>query len=185
MAREASLVFLARRIRSEAEVRHRLERQYHSSIVDQVVQWLKTQGFVNDVVLAQEWRQQRERSKPKGKSMIRHELLDQGIDRQVVDQALEGFDSPGNAYQAASTWWSKHSSTTYSTKGSSQDSSNENLADSKLRRRLWSYLQRRGFEDELIGDTMRRLWSELSDPLDGGVDTDGRGQQSPDGRPVE
>ena len=187
-AREAALAFLTRRIRSESEVRRRLGSQYSASVVEQVVQWLKIQGFVDDAVLATEWRQQRERSRPKGEAMIRRELMGQGIDRQVVDQALEGFDAPENAYQAARGWWSKHSSVKRPLKrrleDSSRDTFTETFTDSstdddgesgeyfKLRRRLWSYLQRRGFEAELIGDTVRRLRSELSDSLNGGVDAD-------------
>ena len=103
--------------------------------------------------------------------MIRHELLGLGIDRQVVDQALEGFDPSENAYRAACTWWSKQSK-----KGA--------LEYAKWRQRLWGHLQRRGFENELIGETVRRLWSELSDPLDGRVHTHGHEQQSPDVDPV-
>lgn len=172
-AREAAVVFLARRIKSESEVRRRLGRQYSASIVEQVVQWLKTKGFVDDAILATEWRQQRERRGPRGAAMIRHELLGQGIDRRVVDQALEGFDGPENAYQAARVWWLKHASIkSGANQSGSKNASNEKLDRSKLRRRLWAYLQRRGFEYGLIGDTVRRLRSELSDPLDSGVDTD-------------
>ncbi|PKB82111.1 MAG: hypothetical protein BZY88_05245 [SAR202 cluster bacterium Io17-Chloro-G9] len=159
--------FLAHRNRSEAEVRRRLGAHYAAPIVEQVVQWLRTRGFVDDAALAQEWRQQRERKRPRGEAMIRHELRGLGIDPQVVDQALEGFDARDNAYQAARVWWSKQPS-----QGA--------LEYGKLRRRLWAYLQRRGFENELIGETVRRLWNELSNPLDSGVNTDGHEQQYPD-----
>ena len=171
LAKAAALGFLTRRNRSESEVRRRLGSHYPAPIVEQVIQWLAKQRLIDDAALAQEWRQQRERKRPKGEAMIRHELLGLGIDRQVVDQALEGFDPGENAYQAACTWRSKQSS-----KGA--------LEYAKWRQRLWGHLQRRGFENELIGETVRRLWSELSDPLDGGVDTDAHEQQRPDIEPV-
>ena len=175
-AKEAALGFLAHRNRSESEVRRRLNRQFSGSIVEQAVHWLKTKGLVDDAVLAQEWRRQRERKRPRGEAIIRQELRGLGIDQQVVDGALEGFDGRENAYQAARAWWSKLNSS----KHVSQRTTDASTEYAKLRRRLWGYLQRRGFEHELIGETVRRLWSELSDPLDGGVDADAHEQQGED-----
>lgn len=170
-AQKASLRFLAHRSRSEYEVRRRLGPHYPAPIVEQVVQWLQSRGYIDDAALAQEWRRQRELRRPRGEGKIRRELRGLGIAGPVVDQALEGFDASGNAYQAARAWCSKQSS-----KGS--------LDYAKFRRRLWGYLQRRGFENELIGETVRRLWDELSHPLDSGVNPEGHEQQSPDAEAV-
>ena len=165
LAKEAALRFLAHRNRSESEVRRRLGPHYSAPIVEQVVQWLQTRGYVDDAVFAKEWRLQREHRRPRGEGLIRHELLELGIDQQVVDQALEGFDAGGNAYQAACSWSSRQSSTAA-------------LDYVKWRRRLWGYLQRRGFGSDLIGETVQRLWNELSYPLDSDVNTDGHEEQS-------
>jgi SOS response regulatory protein OraA/RecX len=86
--------------------------------------------------------------------VLRQELLGLGVDAEVVREALEGFDAGESAYRAARALSGKLKETEYPV----------------FRRRLWSHLQRRGFEGNAIGDAVNRLWRELTDPLDGDVD---------------
>jgi SOS response regulatory protein OraA/RecX len=88
--------------------------------------------------------------------VIRQELQKLGVDREVIREALSGFDSSANAYQAGSKYASKLSV--------------DNAWD--FRRKLGGFLHRRGFEGDVLGQTVERIWGELLDPLDGGVDGD-------------
>ena len=148
-ARQAALRFLAIRARSEAEVRRRLERRYSAQAIDRVVATLTQQGYLDDAAFAQQWRTQRERLRPRGKGLLRQELLRLGVAAETIREALEDFDATGNAYQAGRTLAVRLSSTGYA----------------NFRQRLWSHLQRRGFEAAAIEETVQTLWRELADPL--------------------
>ena len=167
LAKKASLAFLIHRHRTAEEIRRHLEARFFGEVVDLVLRWLEERGLVNDAAFARDWRERRERKRPSGEGQIRRELLGLGIAPEIAEQALEGYDAVANARQAAHTWLAK-----------------QRLKDgtdyAKLRRRIWGYLERRGFESELIGQTVREVWAELPHPLDCGVDPEGQKEQPPD-----
>ena len=78
--------------------------------------------------------------------MIKHELQKLGVDREIIRDALSDFDASANAYQAGSKYASKLS----------VDDANA------FRRRLGGFLHRRGFEGDVLGQTVERLWRELA-----------------------
>ncbi|PKB78890.1 MAG: hypothetical protein BZY88_16125 [SAR202 cluster bacterium Io17-Chloro-G9] len=168
-ARTAALRFLSHRSRSEAEVRRRLGTAHTGEVVDRVVGWLKDRRYLDDEAFAGEWRRQREIRRPRGAGMIRQELSRLGVDREVVEAALEGFDSAESAYLAAQKPAARL----------------QNADHARFKQRLWGHLQRRGFEPEVIGKTIQRLWDELADPpadaltdpLDRHVDADPHEEQ--------
>jgi SOS response regulatory protein OraA/RecX len=90
--------------------------------------------------------------------VIRQELQNLGVDREVIREALSDFDSSANAYRAGSKYASKLS----------VDSAEH------FRRKLGGFLHRRGFEGDVLGQTVERIWRDLLDPLDGSVDGDGQ-----------
>ena len=166
-AKSASLVFLTNRHRTAEEVRRHLEARFSGEVADLVLHWLEERGLVNDAAFARDWRERRERRRPSGEGQVRRELLGLGIAPEVAERALQGYDSAANARQAARTWLAKHRI-------------NDGTDYAKLRRRIWGYLERRGFESELIGQTLREVLAELPDTLDGGVDPEGQKEQPPD-----
>ena len=155
-ARNAALRFLSARPRSTAEVRRRLQRRYAVEVVDRVISVLVDQGLLDDAAYAKQWREYRERSRPRGKELLRQELLRRGISPDTATEALDGFDTAGNAYRAGRSAALKLQGYDYS----------------KFQQRLWSHLQRRGFESDVISESVARLWRELSDPLYSDKDTD-------------
>ena len=155
-AKQDALRFLAYRMRSQAEVRRRLEKRHSSQVIDRVIAELLEQRYLDDAAFAVEWRQHRERRRPRGQVLIRHELMQLGVDLEVIREALADFDAPDNAYRAGRGLAGR-------------------LADSdypQFRQRVWSHLQRRGFDHTVIRDAVDRLWQELADPLHSGVDTE-------------
>ena len=114
--------------------------------------------MLDDASFAKEWREQRERFRPRGPAVIRQELQRLGVDREVIRETLSDFDASANAYQAGAKYAAKLS-----------------LDDPiTFKRKLGGFLHRRGFEGEVLGQTVERVWRELLDPLDGGVDGDGQ-----------
>jgi regulatory protein len=103
---------------------------------------------LDDVAFAKEWREQREKFRPRGAAVIRQELQRLGVDREVIQDALADFDAAANAYQAGSK---------YAARLPVEDAS-------VFRRKLGGFLHRRGFDGEVLGPTVEQLWRELSDP---------------------
>ena len=163
-ARQAALKFLSYRNRSRAEVQRKLSQRYPSEVVEQVITRLLEQNYLDDAAFAIEWRRQRERRQPRGQSVLRRELLRLGVDREVIQDTLEGISETDNAYNAASAIVRR---LTNAKAGSSY---------SAFRQKLWAYLQRRGFDNSAIRSTVERYSSELTHLLDGGVDTESEDQ---------
>ena len=154
-AKAAALRLLTTRSRSVAEVRRRLALRYAPEVVQKVIADLREHGYLNDLAFAEEWRNRRERSRPRGERQVRQELLRLGVEENVVQEALVGFDAWENAYRAAHSLAPRLNKSDYP----------------QFRRRLWNYLYRRGFDSTVTGDTVRRLWCELTDSLDRRVDS--------------
>jgi len=155
-ARSTALRLLGYRGRSEAEVRRRLSPRYNVQTIERVITSLTEQGYLDDAAFAAQWRSSRERRRPRGKSLLRQELLGKGIPEETIKEALEDFDGLGNAYRAGQSLALRLAGEDFT----------------KFRQRLWSLLQRRGFEGSVIRETVRTLWQELANPLNGGVDTE-------------
>ncbi len=155
-AKRDALRLLAYRARSEAEVRRRLGKNYSSDILDRLISYLKKTRYLDDIAFAREWREHRERLRPRAAGVLRQELLGLGVDAEVVREALEGFDAGENAYRAARAVAGKLKGSEFPV----------------FLRRVGSYLHRRGFEGPVIEDAVNRIWRELTDPLDGGVDAE-------------
>ncbi len=90
-----ALTYLARRDRSEAEVRRFLARRGASpAAVDAVLRRMVQRGYVNDKAFAERWVQRRLTRRPVGRIRLEQELLGKGVDgetaRGAVERALEG-----------------------------------------------------------------------------------------------
>lgn len=62
------------------------------ALVDLVVHKLKQQRFLNDTEFAKMWIRSRTEFKPKGERLIRLELKQKGISKDLIDEALVSFD---------------------------------------------------------------------------------------------
>ena len=164
-ANQDALRFLAYRARSQAEVRRRLGKSYPSNIVELVLAHLQERGHLDDDAFARQWRWHREQRRPRGQGVIRQELMRLGVEPEVIREALADFDATDNAYRAGLQLARRLDRSDYT----------------RFRQRLWPFLQRRGFEREVIQDVIGRLWQELADPLHGRVDAEGEEQQGKEG----
>ena len=165
-AKNAALRLLAYRSRSEKEIRRRLQGRFTDEAIDRTLHNLRRQGLLDDAAFAREWREKRERFRPRGPGVIRQELRRLGVDSEIIREALSGFDAGANAYRAGSR---------YAAKLPVEDAA-------AFRRKLGAVLHRRGFEGEVLGQTVDRLWRELSDPFHGRVDGDGQNDQTEEAR---
>ncbi len=140
-----AILLLKFRKRSKREMERRLlEKGFPEVLVAKTVQRLEQQGLIDDKLLVQCWRQDRESFRPKGKRLLAAELKRVGVDHQVVEDGLRDVDDRQSAYQAAekkARLWA-------------------GLDYQEFRRKLSAYLSRRGYDWEVIREVVQRLWQD-------------------------
>ena len=151
-----ALRYLARRPRSEYEIRQRLRRAgVEPATVDATLSQLRRHRLLDDTGFAEYWVEQRQTHRPRGARLLRAELAQRGVARPVADEAITVVDDTAaeDAYRAAST-------------------RAQRLRDLPLEvfeARLGGFLARRGFDWEVTASVVKRLWTEVS--ADGGGDS--------------
>ena len=98
---------LSVRARTEQEIRDRLSAaDFESSVVEQTITRLDELGLLDDLDFAREWIRDRSARKNLGPRALRAELSAKGIERSVIDRALEseGLDEEELATRAAAAW---------------------------------------------------------------------------------
>ena len=155
-ARGAALRLLALRPRTVSEIRERLGRRFDSNAVEKAVSRLLSEGLLDDADYAQQWRQSRERRKPRGRRMIAKELKAHGVADDLIEDALEGYDSLEAARRAALR---------YATRQTAADRTT-------FDRRVGAFLDRRGFETDVIRRVLQELREELG--INSSFSTDGK-----------
>ena len=139
-----ALRYLSSRPRSEREVRRRLERAYDSPAVEHALERLRELDLLDDAAFARAWSRSRADHRPRSAAMIRRELQAKGVERDVAAASVEPLDDRENAYRAGLRLLPSLAAADYDT----------------FRRRLWGRLERRGFPQSLIRETVARLWEE-------------------------
>ena len=149
-AKSAALRLLSYRARSEKEICLRLQARFTEDVIHRTISALRDQGLLNDMSFAREWREKREKFKPRGAAIIKRELRQLGVDSNIIQETLSDFDDSSSAYKAGSKYANKLS-----------------LDDGSIfKRKLGRFLHQRGFYGEVLGLTIERIWRELLDQSD-------------------
>ncbi len=143
-AYQAGLRFLAYRPRSRQEVRQRLARRFSADVVQEAVARLEERDYLNDAAFARFWRDSREAHRPRSAALIRRELQQRGVARELAEDAVAGLDDDDSAYRA----------------GRRRLRTQQGVDETTFRRRLGDYLRRRGFSGGVARRTVERLWLE-------------------------
>ncbi len=145
-AYERTLDFLARRPRSEQELRYYLRgRKVTEETIDRVIARLESAGLVDDEAFARYWVESRERSKPISERALRYELRKKGVPDATIAAVLEAVDEEALATRAALEMAPRF----------------RNLDRTLFRKRLGAALLRRGFAYSVVREATDRLWAEL------------------------
>jgi regulatory protein len=144
-ARAYAFLLLKFRLRSENELLVRLKQKGFSEELSQdTVNFLKDKEFVNDRVFARGWVASRLR-RPLGLSKIRQELIQKGLDKEIIDSALSQVKEFYNESQIVSQLAQKRFS---KIKG---------IEPVKAKARVYAYLIRRGFAVDIVGEVVKKL----------------------------
>ncbi|MDQ3043893.1 MAG: recombination regulator RecX [Chloroflexota bacterium] len=152
-ATEAALRFLAVRPRSERELRDRLRsKQFTPDEIAAALERVRGWGYLDDIAFARFWVAQRETYRPRGQRLLRHELAQKGVDRDLIVATIAEaeIDEPTAALELA-----RGRLLTY-----------RGLEPHVVRRRLGAFLARRGYGYDVIGPTLEVLLSEGRDTED-------------------
>jgi regulatory protein len=86
----AGLRFLEVRSRSVEEVRRRLSQAgYRPELTAGAIERLISIGLLDDALFARLWIESRDRARPRGEAALRRELSLRGVDRELINAALE------------------------------------------------------------------------------------------------
>jgi regulatory protein len=145
-AHEAALRLLSSRPRSETEMRTRLAmRGVEPSAIEDEVARLHSSGLLDDRKFAEAWVEDRKRASPRGRRMLRYELLGRGIDPASADLATNDVDDRETAMSLARTRARRAPNTSYEA----------------FFAKVGGFLRRRGFDYEVTADATRLAWSEI------------------------
>ena len=146
VAFQRAVKFIGYRMRTEAEVWHKLEdNDYPEEVIRAVIQRLQRDGLVDDERFAQIWMENRAEFHPRSRRALAYELRQKGIAEEVIVETLaETIEDEELAYKA----------------GLKQSRKLKNLEWSDFRRRLGGFLARRGFSYEIVAPVVERIWAE-------------------------
>ena len=143
---QKALHFLSYRPRSSTEVRQNLsKRGISESLIEEILNRLKSTGLVNDEAFAWAWVENRNTFRPRGKPALRMELRRKGLDDETIQSVL---DAQGNEAALAFTTARKYARRLIG------------LEWPEFRQKLSGFLARRGFSYTTLAPVVSEVWKE-------------------------
>ncbi len=144
-AKDAALKFLSFRMRSEKELREKLKKkEFAESLIDDVVKDLKRLKLVDDYDFAAAFVRDRISNSPRGKILLRQELWKKGIKKEIIEKALKEYFKDEDEELVLAKELSQKRKRRY-----------QGLEENVAKRRLMSFLLRRGFSYDIIKQVLR------------------------------
>ena len=145
-AREAAFRLLAVRARSARELQQRLrQKRFPPKIIDQVIDDLQSKGYQSDEEFARLYAREKWNNSGWGPARVRRELRAKGIAPELTDQVVGETYADVNLAEAILPFAQKRWRST------------EGLPTETRRRRLVSFLQRRGYHWDTISRVLERV----------------------------
>lgn len=144
-SKDATLKFLSYRMRSEKEVRDKLKKKgFANDLIAEVIKDLKRVNLLNDYEFASAWIRDRISNKPRGKTLLKQELWKKGIKEEIIEKVLrEYFEDEEVELNLAKKLLEK------------RKKRYENLDKNVAKRRMMSFLLRRGFSYETVKEVLK------------------------------
>ena len=120
------------------------QKGFAPQAIDITLEDLEQLGYIRDENFAKRWVNRRRRSKPKGKKMLQHELVNKNVDKTTADRVLAGIDDAEEASAAMQL-------------AQKQIKRYQSLPPQVAKRRLHGFLLRRGFDYETVQNVIERV----------------------------
>lgn len=136
---------LSSRLRSEHEMQTRLKQKgYAADIVKHVIERLRSEGYLNDTLFAEQLTQQRVRSQKKGRHFIKQELQQKGLSKDRIQEAIAQVDPETEFHMAFELARKKYRLET-------------DADPMKVRRKIAGFLARRGYPGSVVTKVLKEL----------------------------
>ncbi len=144
-AKEYAFLLLKFRLRSESEIRQRLQKKrFNPETIEETLAFLKEKKFINDNYFAQAWIESRIK-KPLGIRRLRQELTVKGIDKEIIESQInevkKNYPEEEIVAQIAKEKLKK-------IKG---------IDPQKAKKRIYAYLLRRGFSPQVVIECINKM----------------------------
>lgn len=151
-ALDAAAAFVARRPRSEREVRRRLaQKRFEPALIDETIGRLRELRLIDDAEFARTWAERRDRTSPRSRRLVAGELRARGVDGATAQEAASALSDADAAYRFAAH----------------RMRSLAHAGDETFRARLSSTLRGRGIGWDVVRATVDRCWGDLhGDPAE-------------------
>jgi len=131
--------FLSYRLRSENEIRQKLEQKgFAKPEIKQTIVKLKEEKLIDDAQFARAWIVNREIVSPRGRKLIFLELRQKGVDKELIEKTLRAEYDNERELSLASKIAEK------------KNKFYQKLPEKERRQKIIRFLQRRGFSWEII-----------------------------------
>ncbi len=139
---DVAIRYLGNREHSRKEIIAKLERrQFSPEAVQKTLERLDELGLLDDRSFALNYVGNRSRKKPSGRYKLRYELLQKGIQEEIIEEVLGEYDSSGHCLDAALKKLPF-------LKGDGR----------YKRKKLHAFLMNRGFESQTIRETLDQIF---------------------------
>ena len=144
-ARDYALELLPSQTYTKQQMIEALEKSgFCDNAISETIENLEQLGKIKDERYAKNWVKNRRRNRPTSKSVMRRELISQGVDKSTVDRVLAEIDEAEETVLALQV-------------ARKQVNHYKSLTPHVAKRRLYAFLIRRGFEHETVGQVMRQI----------------------------
>lgn len=135
-ARKRAMFLLEKMDRTESQLRNKLRQGFYGEdLIDDAIAYVKKYHYIDDNRYAQTYvRYQKER---KSKRQIKMDLMQKGVDREIIEQAIEAEYEPESEQELILKWIEKR-----------KYKIGEN--DIKEKQKMYQFLMRKGFRSEDI-----------------------------------
>ena len=131
---------------TKSEIERQLEGEGFSvAAIETSIAELIRSGHIRDRKYAENWIARRQKSNPRGKTLLKHELVDRGIDKETAEQvvaAVETEDETKVALQIAQKRAKQY----------------KRLPTHVAKRRLHGFLGRRGFGADIVRQVLEQIF---------------------------
>jgi regulatory protein len=136
-ARNKAFHLLSYRERTIKEMRDRLKKKdFSAEVIEKVITYLLEKDYLNEQRFAEMWIRSRINHHPRGRKLIYKELKDKGVERKIINSALDEYLSREKELEMASYLMNK-----WLRRRKDEDSSSYKLKN---------YLARKGFNYDMI-----------------------------------
>ena len=131
---------------TKSGMEQRLKREgFSEEAVEMAVEELIDSGHIRDRKYAENWVVRRQKSNPRGKTLLKHELIDRGVDRETVEQVVAQVETEDEAVLALQI-------------AQKRVKQYRQLPTHVAKRRLHGFLARRGFGSDIVRQVLEQIF---------------------------